>query len=113
MDARRYVIVNADDFGQSHGVNRGIIQAHTHGVVTSASLMVRWPAATEAAAYSCAHPDLSVGLHFDFAEWAYRGERWVPLYEVVPVSDTAAVADHGIFIDRDVRAHKHLFAELR
>lgn len=47
----RFLIVNADDFGQSPGVNRGIIEAHEHGIVTSASLMVRWPAATEAAAY--------------------------------------------------------------
>jgi len=41
MSDRRYLIVNADDFGQSPGVNRGIIQAHEHGIVTSASLMVR------------------------------------------------------------------------
>ena len=49
---KRYLIVNADDFGQSHGVNRGIIEAHERGVVTSASLMVRWPAARKAAAYA-------------------------------------------------------------
>src|SRR4051794_16830036 len=47
----RYVIVNADDFGQSRGINRGIILAHEQGIVTSASLMVRWAAAAEAAAY--------------------------------------------------------------
>ncbi|MBI3326884.1 MAG: ChbG/HpnK family deacetylase [Nitrospinae bacterium] len=93
MAAKRYLIVNADDFGQSHGVNRGIIKAHAHGIVTSASLMVRWPAATEAAAYGRAHPKLSLGLHVDFGEWAYRSERWVPLYEVVPISDRAAVTD--------------------
>ena len=49
--ALRRLIVNADDFGQSPGVNRGIIEAHQHGIVTSASLMVSWPAAAEAAAY--------------------------------------------------------------
>ena len=41
----RHLIVNADDFGQSAGINRGIIEAHEHGIVTSTSLMVRWPAA--------------------------------------------------------------------
>ena len=41
----RAVIVNADDFGQSAGINRGIVEAHERGIVTSASLMVRWPAA--------------------------------------------------------------------
>jgi YdjC-like protein len=50
MTAARYLIVNADDFGQSSGVNRGIIEAHEKGILTSASLMVRWPATEEAAA---------------------------------------------------------------
>jgi hypothetical protein len=49
MTAARYLIVNADDFGQSPGVNRGIIQGFDQGIVTSASLMVRWPAAAPAA----------------------------------------------------------------
>ena len=48
--SERILVVNADDFGQSEGVNRGIIEAHTNGIVTSASLMVRWPAAREASA---------------------------------------------------------------
>jgi predicted glycoside hydrolase/deacetylase ChbG (UPF0249 family) len=91
MCPQRYLIVNADDFGQSHGVNRGVIDAHEHGIVTSASLMVRWPAAAEAAAYSRAHPNFSLGLHVDLGEWAYRGEHWVPLYEVVPIHDMTAV----------------------
>ena len=41
MNLSRYLIVNADDFGQSVQVNQGIIHAHEHGIVTSASLMVR------------------------------------------------------------------------
>ena len=93
MAAKRYLIVNADDFGQSHSVNSGTIEAYERGIVTSASLMVRWPAAAEAAVYSRQHPNLSLGLHVDFGEWAYRGDDWVPLYEVVPINDTTAVAD--------------------
>jgi predicted glycoside hydrolase/deacetylase ChbG (UPF0249 family) len=92
MPANKYLIVNADDFGQSPGVNRGIIAAHERGVVTSASLMVRWPAAAEAAAYARAHPRLAVGLHLDLGEWACRDGTWAPLYEVVPQDDAAAVA---------------------
>ena len=91
--AKKYLIVNADDFGLSPGVNRGIIEAHEYGIVTSASLMVRWPAAIEAAAYSREHPTLSLGLHVDLSEWAYRDETWVPLYEVVPAGDITAVAE--------------------
>src|SRR6266496_291259 len=92
LPPKRYLIVNADDFGQSSGVNRGIIAAYERGIVTSASLMVRWPAAAEAAAYGREYPNLSLSLHFDLGEWIYRDETWLPLYEVVPTDDTAAVA---------------------
>jgi len=61
----RYLIVNADDFGASEGVNRGIVECHTDGVVTSTSLMVTGRAVDEAVALSRAHPDLAIGLHWD------------------------------------------------
>jgi predicted glycoside hydrolase/deacetylase ChbG (UPF0249 family) len=93
VTAKRYLIINADDFGQSAGVNRGIVKAHQQGVVTSASLMVRWPAAAEAAAYSREHPSLSLGLHLDLGEWVYRDDAWLPLYEVVPFDDPATIAE--------------------
>ncbi|MBI2821628.1 MAG: ChbG/HpnK family deacetylase [Acidobacteria bacterium] len=89
----RYLVVNADDFGQSPGVNHGIIRSHEHGIVTSASLMVRWPAAAEAAGYARTHPCLSLGLHVDLGEWRFQGESWGPLYEVVPAGDSEAVLD--------------------
>ncbi len=62
---KRFLIFNADDFGASTGVNRGILECHTRGVVTSASLMVTGRAAREAVAMSRDHPGLSVGLHWD------------------------------------------------
>src|SRR5262249_7354363 len=88
---KRFLIVNADDFGQGAGVNRGIIEAHDAGIVTSASLMVLWPSALEAAAYAKKRPRLSVGLHFDFGEWRCRNGNWTKLYEVVPEEDLQAV----------------------
>ena len=91
----RILIVNADDFGLSHGINRGIIAAHERGIVTSASLMVRWPAATEAATYGREHPALSLGLHLDLREWIYRNENWEQLYEVVATDDITAVAEEA------------------
>jgi chitin disaccharide deacetylase len=93
MTAKRCLIVNADDFGQSPGVNRGIIKAHERGIVTSASLMVRWPAAAEAAVYGREHPEFSLGLHLDLGEWAFRGGTWVRLYEVVPENNAAAAKE--------------------
>ena len=87
----RRLIVNADDFGQSAGINDGIVRCHEQGVVTSASLMVRWPWATSAAAYARRTPSLSVGLHIDLGEWTCRNGEWTPLYHVVRTDDPAAI----------------------
>ena len=89
---QRCLIVNADDFGQSEGITSGIIRAHEHGIVTSTSLMVRWPIAAHAAACARAHPALSLGLHCDFGEWTFRDGEWHALYEVVQLDDAQAVA---------------------
>jgi len=105
MSVRRYLIVNADDFGQSPGVNRGIIEAHEHGIVTSTSLMVRWPAAAEAVEYVRKRPGFSLGLHIDLGEWVYRDENWTPLYQVVPLDDVAAVKEE---ISRQLAAFRNL-----
>jgi predicted glycoside hydrolase/deacetylase ChbG (UPF0249 family) len=86
-----YLIVNADDFGRSRGVNAGVIACHEDGVLTSASLMSRWPGAGEAAAYARSHLQLSVGLHVDLSEWTLDEGRWRPLYERVAEDDQAAV----------------------
>ena len=59
----KYLIVNGDDFGLSPGVNRGILEAHRYGVLTSASLLVDTPWSEEAARLSHTAPALSVGLH--------------------------------------------------
>ena len=57
------LIVNADDFGLTRGVNRAIAEAHQHGVVTSATLMAGGPAFDEAVALARSLPRLSVGCH--------------------------------------------------
>jgi predicted glycoside hydrolase/deacetylase ChbG (UPF0249 family) len=88
----KYIIINADDFGQSHGINRGIAEAHEQGILTNASLMVRWPAAGDAAAYARNHPAFGVGLHLDLGEWTLQGGEWASLYEVVDISDSRAIA---------------------
>jgi predicted glycoside hydrolase/deacetylase ChbG (UPF0249 family) len=64
-----YLVVNADDFGFSRSVNRGVIEAHERGIVTSTSLMVDRPGAVEAARYASAHPELGVGLHAELKRW--------------------------------------------
>jgi predicted glycoside hydrolase/deacetylase ChbG (UPF0249 family) len=87
----KYLIVNADDFGLSSGVNRGIIHAHASGIVTSASLMVCGPAADEAAAYGRRHPTFSIGLHVDLGEWLYRNKTWQSIYQRVALDNLTAI----------------------
>jgi chitin disaccharide deacetylase len=89
---KRSLIVNADDFGRSPEINAGVIKAHEEGILTSASLMVRWPAAAEASAYGGDREGFSLGLHVDLCEWAFADGEWFPVYEVVPPDDPSAVA---------------------
>jgi predicted glycoside hydrolase/deacetylase ChbG (UPF0249 family) len=64
----RCIVVNGDDLGVSPGVNEGITEAHQHGVLTSASLMVEMPASREGADVAKDLPALSVGLHADLTD---------------------------------------------
>lgn len=57
------LVINADDFGYSKGVNLGILEAYKHGVVSSTTMMVNMPGAAHAAALALAHPGLGVGIH--------------------------------------------------
>jgi hopanoid biosynthesis associated protein HpnK len=59
----RRLIVNADDFGFTSGVNRAIIEAHSRGVVTSTSLMANGRAFAQAVKLAQTVPNLSVGCH--------------------------------------------------
>ncbi|MGE3908475.1 MAG: carbohydrate deacetylase [Chloroflexota bacterium] len=61
--APRQLIVNADDFGISRGVNRGIVESHRNGIVTSASLMANLPSAEDALTRAAICPNLGLGLH--------------------------------------------------
>jgi len=61
----RQVIINADDFGLSPAVNRGIIEAFQAGGITSTSLMVNMPGFDDAVQLAPIYPDLSIGLHFN------------------------------------------------
>jgi predicted glycoside hydrolase/deacetylase ChbG (UPF0249 family) len=91
-----HLIVNADDFGLSDGINAGIVEAHGRGIVTSASLMVRQSGAAAAGAWARAHPALGLGLHIDLWEAAFRDGEWVTLYRWAD-EDAAA-------IEREVQA---------
>jgi chitin disaccharide deacetylase len=59
----RSLIVNGDDFGASHGINLGVIEASERGILTSASMMVDRAASDEAARLGARLRTLAVGLH--------------------------------------------------
>lgn len=70
----RRLIINADDFGLTSGVNRAIVEAHQRGVLTSATLMANSQAFDEAVMVAKSNPTLAIGCH-------------VVLVDGVPVSD--------------------------
>jgi chitin disaccharide deacetylase len=57
------LIVNADDFGYSNGINYGIIDAHKNGIVNSATLMMNMPGTAHAIELAKQTPTLGVGIH--------------------------------------------------
>ncbi len=63
MAATRRLIVNADDLGRTPGINEGVAEAHRRGIVTSATVMVNYPAAREVARMARENPALGLGLH--------------------------------------------------
>ena len=63
----KFLIINADDFGYSHSINKGIIEAIENGIVTSTSVMVDAIAAGVAKDLT-KYPNLSIGLHFELKE---------------------------------------------
>ena len=74
MSGSRTLIVNADDLGRSEGINRGILEAHRAGIVTSTTLMVNTPWAIDGAARAAKEIGLGIGLLI--ATLAARGAKF-------------------------------------
>ena len=79
------LIVNADDFGLTAGVNRAILELHRSGVVTSATLMARGGATEEAIEVALAAPALGVGCHVVLV----GGEPVLPRREIPTLLDAS------------------------
>jgi len=89
----RRLIINADDFGLTLGVNRAILGAHRDGVVTSATLMANGPVFAQAVADTATAPKLGVGCH-------------VVLVDGVPLSDQSRVRS---LVDPEIQAFRRGF----
>jgi chitin disaccharide deacetylase len=64
------LIVNADDLGWTEGVNRGIAEAHGHGIVTSASLLANGAAFVSGVELALSREGLGVGVHLNLSNGA-------------------------------------------
>src|SRR5206468_8281518 len=105
----RGLIVTADDFGITRGVNRGIIQAHREGILTSTSLMVDRPACEEAAVLAREHRTLSVGIHLELNPedpggiWAALERQYGRFVELAGSAPTHVDSHHDVHYDPRVR----------
>ena len=98
----RTLVINADDLGYAPGVNRGILEAHAAGTVSSASMMVTAPAFAEAIELVRREaPRLGVGLHLD-------------LVNGVPATDAPSLVDAatGRFHNLDALARRALAGQV-
>ena len=95
------LIVTADDFGAALAVNEAVEQAHRHGILTAASLMVTGGAAADAVARARTMPALGVGLHLVLVE----GRPALPPERVPALVDSA-----GDFRTHMIRAGVTIFA---
>jgi chitin disaccharide deacetylase len=78
------LILNADDFGYTKGVNEGIIRAHREGILTSATLMANGPAFDDAVERANANPSLGLGCHLVLTGG----------FSVAPPQEIPSLADH-------------------
>jgi predicted glycoside hydrolase/deacetylase ChbG (UPF0249 family) len=103
----KYCIVNGDDFGASTGTNRGIVEAHRNGILTSTSLMVDMPGAEEAAQLSRDFPQISIGIHV-----MLTSEDCVPLLDFTSAEQCCGELDRqwDKFITLMGRAPTHIDA---
>jgi len=104
----RRLVINADDLGLTAAVNRGILEAHAAGAVTSASVLVNTPGWEDARRIVLATPSLGIGLHLNLVQG--RPLARVPSLtdpvteEFHPLGRLAQLALTGRVDRRDVRA---------
>jgi predicted glycoside hydrolase/deacetylase ChbG (UPF0249 family) len=113
----KWLIVTGDDFGMTSGINRGIVDAHRDGILTSASVLVNRPASDEAAVVKAELPGLSLGLHMELnADEPDRVpaailQQLARFVEIVGIGPTHLDSHHDVH--HDPRVLNHVLASAR
>jgi len=117
----KYLIPNADDFGFTRDVNRGIIEAHRNGILTAATLMASGAAFDDAVELARQNPDLDIGVHLvlvDLEGFPPTIPRLIfslprlRIYEML-ASQVRKVLDSGIQPTHlDTHKHTHLLPQV-
>jgi hypothetical protein len=106
----RQLIVNADDYGRSPGVSRGILQAHREGIVTSTTVMINQPGVEPQLAEALACSDLGIGLHLVFT--AYRPILPPGMLPGLVDAEGLFLPQHTLWAKAETISPHHLRAEL-
>ena len=110
----RFLVVNADDFGFTRDVNRGIVEAHRNGILTATTLMACGDAFDDATRLARENPSLDVGCHLvlvgspgfpDTVSQLIAAVRKMPVYDLLS-AQVRKILDAGI-VPTHLDTHKH------
>src|SRR5579871_3722236 len=100
------LVVNADDLGMTHGINRAAAEAHRRGIVTSTSVMANGAAFDDAVEVLRRNPELGVGLHVNLTQGRPLGGAKSPLADIhgnfYPLRAMALRLSLGLVAARDL-----------
>jgi predicted glycoside hydrolase/deacetylase ChbG (UPF0249 family) len=113
----RLLVVNADDFGFTRDVNRGIVEAHRNGILTATTLMACGDAFDDAVRLARENPTLDIGCHLvlvgspgfpDTVSQLILAVRKMPVYDLL-AAQIRKIVEAGIAPTHlDTHKHTHL-----
>ena len=105
MSGRKQLVVNADDFGFTPDVNRGIVDAHRRGILTATTLMANGAAFDDAVRLARETPTLDIGCHLVLV-----GDRSLVTGKPYPLTVTQLLA---ALARREIRPYEEISAQVR
>lgn len=103
---KRYLIINADDYGLCYASNEAVERLFNEGFISSTTLMTTCPWAEDAAMRALANPRMKVGLHLT-TTCEYENYKWGPLSR----NSESLVDGKGYFWETAAESLRHANAE--